>query len=116
MDETDGADQGRHLEPQRVAQPPVESPPLTKAADAGIHPSTPARELSTATPIVGIQTPHATSTPAQGKRTVTMKVRMTKATRRSLKAQARQRGISTKEHLARILTQAADQGTGSAES
>ena len=110
------------------------SPALTKAPDTGIHPSTPAPMTwpapasapaasapaatpasanAPAMPIVGtVDEPDAPSG-AAAKRKARVQVRMTKATRKRLKAQAQRRGLTLKEHLARIVEQAAGHGTGS---
>ena len=142
--------------------------PLTKAADAGIHPSTPAptawplrdtlpdTQLDTvldtkpgsqsmgvptqmpsafadvpgaqpprltqdspstpAMPIVGSVTPGVPNPTTKEKRTVSVKVRMTKATRKRLRAQAKASGLTVKEHAARMIEQGVDQGDGSSAS
>ena len=109
--------------------PGADDSALRRAPDAGIHPSTPMpqpiapaqqavaprADPAMAMPIVGVDTPDSAAKAAK-RRTQRTKVAMTKATRKQLKAQARQRGLSLKEYLAQVLETTAGHGTGSSAS
>lgn len=80
-------------------------PALKRAADAEVHPTLPTSDLRRRK---GLSTSDTLRDP-QGKKSVTVEVKMSKALRKELRTEAKRRGVNVSELIVAIL-QAASRG------